>query len=91
MQALRFAEPIGAPGVFGDLAEAEAAGRRAELRRAAERWTLLRVAGDGLDRSRQPVRTLDALHLSSALVAQYSTSAGRLISSDVRVRRFAAG
>jgi hypothetical protein len=31
------------------------------------------------------------LHLSSALVAQYSTSAGRLISSDVRVRRFAAG
>ena len=60
--------------VEGRLREAEAAGRQALLARAAELWTHLTVSPEILARARrpfpvEPIRTLHALHLASALRA----------------------
>lgn len=77
--------------VLGDLAEAEAASRRAELNRAAAHWTVLRLGADVIDRARQrfpeePVRTLDALHLAAALFARAAVPDLVVQSLDDRVR-----
>ena len=55
-----------------ELTEAEAADRRAHLISAAAHWQVLRIAAEIVDRARQPfpgdpIRTLDAIHLASAL------------------------
>jgi len=76
---------------LGELSEAEAASRRAALSGAAGHWTLLQLAGEVLDRARQrfadePVRTLDALHLASALVAKAAVPDLVVLSLDERVR-----
>jgi hypothetical protein len=68
-----------------------AAGRRAELNAAAAHWTVLRLAAEIVARARQrlpdePVRTLDALHLASALVAQSAVPEIAMLSLDDRVR-----
>lgn len=75
----------------GDLTEAEAAHRRAAFQIASAHWTILRLGSDVVERARQrfprePVRTLDALHLSSALVAKAALSDLVLASLDDRVR-----
>jgi predicted nucleic acid-binding protein len=75
----------------GELAEAEAAARRGELNAAAAHWTLLRLSSEVIDRARQrfpdePVRTLDALHLASALLAKSTASDTVVLSIDDRVR-----
>jgi predicted nucleic acid-binding protein len=77
--------------VLGELPEAEAASRRAELGAAASHWTLLRPAGEIIDRARQrfpdePVRTLDALHLSSALMAKAVVPDVGVLSLDEAIR-----
>jgi uncharacterized protein with PIN domain len=82
--------------VLGELTEAEAADRRAHLATAAAHWTVLRVGPEVIDRARQtfpgpPVRTLDALHLASLLVARSAISGLALLSLDSRVRDAAAG
>jgi predicted nucleic acid-binding protein len=76
---------------LGDLTEAEAAGRRAELAAAAAHWTMLRLSGGVIDRARQPfsrepIRTLDALHLASALVARAAVPDLSILSLDDAVR-----
>lgn len=73
------------------LREGEAADVRARLSQAAAHWTLLRGVGEVVDRSRrpfpaEPVRTLDALHLASALVVRGALPEVRLLSLDRRVR-----
>jgi predicted nucleic acid-binding protein len=77
---------------LGELAEAEAASRRAELNAVAMHWTLLRLAGEAIDRARQrfplePIRTLDALHLACALVAKSAVPDVVVLSLDDQVRR----
>ena len=77
---------------LGDLSEADAASRSAELNAAAAHWTLLRLGGEVIDRARQrfphePVRTLDALHLASSLVAKSALPDLVVLSLDERVRR----
>jgi uncharacterized protein with PIN domain len=77
--------------VLNELSEAEAASRRATLADAAARWMLLRPAGDVIERARQrfpvePVRTLDALHLASALAAQAAVADVRVLSLDNAIR-----
>lgn len=72
--------------------EARAAALRAYLDRAAAHWILLGVADAILQRARrpfplEPVRTLDAIHLASALLALESVPDLRLLSLDTRVRR----
>ncbi len=80
---------------LGELTEAEAADRRAHLATASAHWHLLRIAAEVVDRARQsfpgePIRTLDAIHLASALVARGAVAELRLLSLDDRVRRAAA-
>ena len=80
---------------LGELTEAEAAGRRAHLTAAASHWHVLRIHPDVVDRARspfpgEPVRTLDAIHLASALTARTAVAALGLLSLDERVRKAGA-
>lgn len=76
---------------LGKIPEAQAADRRAVLGAAASRWHILKIAGDVVERARrpfhqEPIRTLDALHLSSALVARSALPGLELLSLDERIR-----
>jgi predicted nucleic acid-binding protein len=80
---------------FGELTEADAADRRAYLAAAVSQWHLLRVGAEVVDRARQafpgePIRTLDAIHLASVLVARSAVAGLELLSLDERIRRAAA-
>lgn len=80
----------------GEISEAEASDRRAHLVTAASHWHLLRIAPEIVDRARQafpsePVRTLDAIHLASALTARGAIAGLKLLSLDDRVRRAGRG
>lgn len=77
---------------LGEIGEGAAADRRAVLNAAAAHWHLLRVSPDIVERARrpfpgEPVRTLDALHLASALAARSAVPGVELLSLDDRVRR----
>jgi hypothetical protein len=79
---------------IGELSEAEAADRRAHLATAASHWHVLRIAPEVVERARQPfpgepVRTLDAIHLASVLVARSAVAGLELLSLDDRIRRTA--
>lgn len=76
---------------LGDLTEAEAADRRAHLATAAAHWHVLRIGAEVVDRSRlpfpaEPIRTLDAIHLSSALIGRAAVAGLALLSLDARIR-----
>ena len=76
---------------LGEVTEADAAARRAELQTGSAHWTVLRLGADIIDRARQrfasePVRTLDALHLASALAAKAALSDLAVLSLDERIR-----
>lgn len=76
---------------IGEIAEADAASLRAVLRRAAVHWVLLRLEDEVSERARrafpvEPVRTLDAIHLSSALVARSAVHDVSVLSLDSRIR-----
>ena len=80
--------------VAGELTEAEAADRRAHLMTAASHWHVLRIGPEIVERARQPfpgepIRTLDAIHLASALVARGALPGLELLSLDERIRRAA--
>jgi predicted nucleic acid-binding protein len=77
---------------LGELTEAEAADRHAHLTAAASHWQILRVAPEIVERARQPfpgdsIRTLDAIHLASALTARTAIIGLMLLSLDDCVRR----
>jgi predicted nucleic acid-binding protein len=79
----------------GGIGEAELADRRAALNRSSAHWHLVRLGGEVLERARRPfpkesVRTLDALHLASALVARAAMPGLSFLSLDRRVRSSAA-
>lgn len=76
---------------LGDLTEAEVADRRAHLATAAAHWHVLRLGPEVVDRARQPfpgdpLRTLDAIHLASVLVARSAVAGLELLSLDERIR-----
>jgi predicted nucleic acid-binding protein len=76
---------------IGQLSEVEAADERSRLNQAAAHWTLLRLATDIVERARrpfpiEPIRTLDALHLASALVGRQAVPGIALLTLDHRVR-----
>ena len=73
------------------ITEAAAADQHAALAGVAMHWTLLRVDSEVLDRCRrpfpiEPVRTLDAIHLASALAARAAVPRVTMVSLDQRVR-----
>jgi predicted nucleic acid-binding protein len=79
---------------FGELTEAEAADRRAHLATAASHWHVLRIGPEIVERARQPfpgepIRTLDAIHLASVLVARSAVAGLEVLSLDERIRKAA--
>ena len=77
---------------LGELEEAAAADRRAHLNAAAAHWHLWRISLEIVDRARhpfpaEPLRTLDAIHLASAMAARSAVPGVELLSLDDRVRR----
>jgi predicted nucleic acid-binding protein len=78
--------------VLGEIDEAAAADRRADLNVAAARWHAWRLSADIVDRARrpfpnEPIRTLDAMHLASALAVRSLIPGVELLSLDERIRR----
>jgi predicted nucleic acid-binding protein len=76
----------------GEIVEAAAADRSARLSVAAMRWRFWRLDSEIIARARkpfpaEPIRTLDALHLASALRARATTPGLELLSLDDRIRR----
>jgi predicted nucleic acid-binding protein len=77
--------------VTGQIEEAAAADRRAYLNEAASHWHLWGVSAEIVERARrpfpgEPVRTLDAIHLASALAARSAVPGVELLSLDARIR-----
>ena len=77
---------------LGEIDESTAADRRAHLNAAAAHWHLCRLSLDIVDRARrpfpsEPVRTLDAIHLASALAVRPTVPSMELLSLDDRIRR----
>ncbi len=75
-----------------ELSEAKASKLRAMLERAQAHWTLFQVSEAVLSRARrpfpvEPIRTLDALHLATALTAREALGDLALLTRDDRVRR----
>jgi predicted nucleic acid-binding protein len=79
---------------MGRLTESEGADRRAQLASVVTRWNLLRLEAEVMERAGrrfpgEPLRTLDALHLASALAARAAVPGLAMLSLDGRVRRSA--
>lgn len=78
----------------GEIDEAAAADRRAHLNAAASHWHLWRVSPNIVERARhpfpaEPIRTLDAIHLASALAVRSAVPGLELLTLDDRIRRAA--
>lgn len=77
---------------LGESTEAMAAELNTQLEKTAAHWQILFLSPAVIERARrafpaEPVRTLDALHLASALQAAAAVSGLELLSLDQRVRR----
>lgn len=77
--------------VLGLLSEMEAVRRRTLLEAATVNWMVLKLDREVLERARrrfpaEPLRTLDALHIASALAARSAITDLALLSLDSRVR-----
>ena len=75
----------------GSLSDAAADRLRRRLTGTVERWTVLRIEREIVERARspfpdEPIRTLDAIHLASAIVASTAVEDFGLLSLDDRVR-----
>ena len=80
--------------LLDELQESEAAHRQARLNAVATRWVLLALDEEIIERARrpfpaEPVRTLDAIHLASAMTARKAVSDLAMLSLDSRVRKAA--
>ena len=78
----------------GEIDEGAAADRRALLNAAASHWHLWRISAEIIERARhpfpvEPIRTLDAIHLASALAVRSAVPGIELLSLDDRIRRAA--
>jgi uncharacterized protein len=76
---------------LGEIPEADAADRRAHLVAIAAHWQVMRVAGEVVERARQPfpaepIRTLDSIHLAAAITARAAIAGLALLSLDERIR-----
>lgn len=79
---------------LGELREAAASERRSILAAAAAHWDLMKLDAEVIERARRPfpadpIRTLDALHIASALLAHYALPDLELLTLDHRIRRVA--
>ena len=86
---------LGRAVALGERSHAEVARRRAALSAASEHWVVLAIDSEVVTRSRQafprePVRSLDAIHLSTALAARNLVTELQVLSLDERIRDNAA-
>lgn len=86
---------LGRAAALGERSHAEVAKRRATLGAASGHWVVLAIDSDVVTRARQafprePVRSLDAIHLSTALVARNLVTELQILSLDERIRDNAA-
>ncbi len=77
---------------LGELSEADALRRRTLLATAAEHWAVFAIDGEMAERARrpfprEPLRTLDAIHVATALAVRSLVSELHLLSLDDRIRR----
>lgn len=77
---------------LGEIDEATAADRLELLNAAAAHWHVWRISPEIVDRARrpfpaEPVRTLDAIHLASALAIRSAVPGIELLSLDDRIRQ----
>ncbi|MGH9857681.1 MAG: PIN domain-containing protein [Acidobacteriota bacterium] len=77
--------------ISGEVTEGVIADRQAALSGASAGWHILHLIEEVLDRARlpfpaEPVRTMDAIHLASALVARSVIPGLALLSLDRRIR-----
>ena len=77
---------------LNEIGEAQISDRRAWLGGAVSTWSVIRLDAEILERAKrtfpdQPLRTLDALHLASALSARSSAPGLVILSLDERMRR----
>ena len=77
---------------LGELSDAEALARRALLSSVAEHWIVFAIDGEMVERARrplprEPLRTLDAIHVATALAIRSLVAGLHLLSLDERVRR----
>ena len=80
--------------LFARISEMELNDRRRELADATSRWSVLRISPDIVERARrpfpvEPIRSLDAIHLASALSARSSLPTLEILSLDDRMRNAA--
>ena len=73
------------------ITEAHAADRRAHLNKAALHWNVFALDAEIVERARrpfpiEPIRTLDAIHMATAVVARSTVSGVALLSLDHRLR-----
>jgi predicted nucleic acid-binding protein len=76
------------------LPEATAAERRAVLARTADHWVVFDLDAEVMERARrpfpaEPIRTLDAIHLATAVLARSLVPDLAVVSLDERIRRSA--
>lgn len=76
------------------LPEAAAAERRAVLARTADHWIVFDLDAEVMERARrpfpaEPIRTLDAIHLATAVLARSLVPDLAVLSLDARVRHSA--
>ena len=77
---------------LGEIGEAAAADRRARLNSIASHWHIWHISSEIISRARlpfpaEPIRTLDAIHLASALAARSVIPGTELLSLDHRIRQ----
>jgi hypothetical protein len=75
-----------------EITEADAATRHARLEAAAAHWIIFAVEEEVVARARrpfpvEPIRTLDAIHVATALIARRFLPTLAMLSLDERVRR----
>lgn len=80
---------------LGELHESDALERQSRLNAVSARWTLLGLDDEIAERARrpfpvEPIRTLDAIHLASALTARKALPDLVVLSLDARVREASA-
>jgi len=81
---------------LAQVSELTATSLRRHFETASRDWSILRVTPAIVARARQPfpeepIRTLDALHVASALHASNAVPDLALLSLDARIRRVASG
>jgi predicted nucleic acid-binding protein len=79
---------------LGQISETEAIDLRRELAFAANRWQMFHIGREIADRARrsfpvEPVRSLDAIHLATALAAGSVVPNLEILSLDERIRNSA--